>query len=259
MGEELRPLLGVEISRTRRQAEAERRRKPLQLQRGEARSQSTRNRLLRREGLLQKEPVRLVETKWHARAGTALEPQDGRVDARRRREGRAVESAYDRDVVPGSPVGGPLCRRPDGGLLRRELPLHDHIRASQRQAGITEKTRQNRARSGERQVRDDGRTPRSATGSPARPRGRPPPPGGRRSASAEPWPARVALDDADACARQGELGRDQAGTTADLDHEVARPDSRVGYKVGRKPLTAKEVLTGRPVCGAPRNGHGAPS
>ena len=140
---EARPLAGVEIARVTARAEAEGGRESLDLQRREHGSQSPANRRVRREGILQEPPVRLVQVQRDACARTTLKTKHSGIDTGRRSERGAVEATGDRNVELRSPVGRTKRRRPHCCVLRRELPLNDHECRLQRDARVAKEAGQN--------------------------------------------------------------------------------------------------------------------
>jgi len=250
------PLLGVELPRASLRSEAERRRKPLDLHACERRPKSQTDWSRACEGVGEKAPVDPVQVERYPWLHAALELEDRAVDARWRRERLPVQVPANRDVVPGSPVGGTKRRGPDGRVFRSELPLHDHVRFLQRQAGIAKQAGEDRSRAGKRQIGDHNE--RLA---------RPVVLDGvglndldcREVAESGTKPMRkrlIAFDHDDIGPGSGERLGEDARAPADLDDEIAKPEPSFGDEVGCELLTSEEVLAGRFPCGSSPDGHG---
>ena len=212
----------------------------------------------RGEGRGEELPVGRAELRRYARPRSAREPKHRGIDARRRREGRSVETADERDVVPGSPVARAKRRGPDGGVLRRELPLNDHIRLSQR-----ESEDRGADRRGSPRMRRTASWPRPRTvpaaSSTTQRRRRPPSEmrnrsKRRRSRAAS---AGIAFDHEDRRAGADERLGERACASTDLHDQVAASNLGLRDDVGCEPATAEEVLADRsPLRGSLPDGHG---
>jgi hypothetical protein len=252
------PLPRVQVAGAGVRCEAEGGGQAFHVQRGEVRIRGPPNRTRCAKGAREEAPVPLGFLNRHERLWAPLKANDRSIDTRRRREGRSRETARDRHVEPGSPVGALQRGRPDGRLLAGKRPLDDHVDSSGRSSGIPKQLDKDRPGAGKREIGYD------------------------REGARRPFPLEhVDLDDCDARVRcqtspelcsqfRSELERDHlgarvrqgprqsAGAGADVDDEIAGCDTRLTDDVSCESAATKKVPAGCGPRGSPPNGHGKP-
>jgi len=212
----------------------------------DAAGQGTVNRRPGRERVPQQGCVRDRLSRRDERLRAPHRAQHRRVDARRRREASARDASDEAQLVPRSPRAAEQRRRPHGGPLRCEPPLHDRVELSQRHARAVEQTAEDRGARGKGEVRHD----REWLGGQRYERGV-----ARDHLDARigteaglqlPERSRVELDRAHACAGLGEGSGERAAPGAQVEHERPGQDPGIPDELAGEGAATKCVASARP-------------